>query len=200
MLATPGKLFSAPGWIFELKYDGFRCLVVKTLDVVSLLSRSGREMGACFPEIVEAARAVPHDFVADGELVIVDETGRPQFEALTRRNAMRSPARIRKAAAEQPAAVFAFDLLWLDGEDFRERRLLDRKAALYDLLGQRRRIRHTGHFAASSRELWQLALQLELEGIVAKEAASTYTAGRTTRWQKIKTPAGEAREAARRSR
>ena len=200
MLATPGKLFSAPGWIFELKYDGFRCLISKSLDVVTVTSRNGRALGDCFPEVVEAARAVPHDFVADGELVMLDETGRPQWDALTRRNAMRSPARIRKAAANEPACVFAFDLLWLDGEDLRPRPLLERKAALYDVLGQRGRIRHTGHFAASSGELWQLAVQLELEGIVAKDAASTYTAGRTTRWQKIKTPAGEAREEGRRSR
>ena len=199
MLATPGKLFSAAGWIFELKYDGFRCLTTKWGDAVRLESRSGRDMTEYFPELVEAARAVGHDFVADGELVVLDENGRSQWDRLRQRHALRSSSRIARAAQEQPAAIFAFDLLWLDGEDRRQRPLLERKSRLYDVLGQRGRIRHAGHFAASSAELWQLAVELELEGIVAKDAASSYTAGRSTRWQKIKTDIGSERERQRRA-
>ena len=69
---------------------------------------------------------------------------------------------------------------------------------LYDVLGQRGRVRHAGHFADSSAELWQMAVQLELEGIVAKDASAPYTAGRTTRWQKIKTDVGTEQEKQRR--
>lgn len=78
------------------------------------------------------------------------------------------------------------------------RPLLERKSKLFDTVGQHGRVRHAGHFANSSVELWQLALQLELEGIVAKDASSVYAAGRTTRWQKIKTTIGAQREAERR--
>ncbi|MGZ5165227.1 MAG: ATP-dependent DNA ligase [Burkholderiales bacterium] len=198
MLATPGTLFSAPGWIFELKYDGFRCLASKWGDVIRLESRNGRDMSGCFPELVEAMRAVEHSFVCDGELVVLDEQGRPQWERLKRRHVLRHPARIRQAAAEEPACIFAFDLLWLDGEDYRARALLDRKWALYEVLGQRGRVRHAGHFADSSAELWQMAVELELEGIVAKDAGSIYTAGRATRWLKIKTDVGAERERQRR--
>ncbi|MGZ5260153.1 MAG: ATP-dependent DNA ligase, partial [Burkholderiales bacterium] len=135
MLATPGTLFSAPGWIFELKYDGFRWLVSKCGDVIRLESRNGRDMAASFPELVEAMQAVEHDFVCDGELVVLDEQGRPQWDRLKRRHVLRHPGRIKQAAAEEPACIFAFDLLWLDGEDFRQRPLLDREWSLYQVLG-----------------------------------------------------------------
>jgi bifunctional non-homologous end joining protein LigD len=198
MLATPGKLFSAKGWIYELKHDGFRCLITKRADIVRLESRSGRDMSACFPELVEEIRPIRADFVADAELVVLDEQGRPIWDRLTALHAIRNPARIRQAAAEDPAAVFAFDLLRLNGADFRPRPYAPAAAALYGTLPANRRIRYAGHFADSSKELWQLAPQLELEGIVAKDAQSTYSAGRTTRWQKIKTDAGAERERHRR--
>jgi bifunctional non-homologous end joining protein LigD len=198
MLATPGKLFSAKGWIFELKHDGFRCLVTKLGGGVRLESRSGRDMSACFPELVDEIMPIRADFVADAELVVLDEQGRPVWERLTARQAIKNPARIRQAAAEDPAALFAFDLLWLNGADFRPRPLLERKDALYRTLPANRRIRYAAHFADSSKDLWQLAVELELEGIVAKDAASVYTAGRSARWLKIKTDAGAERERQRR--
>lgn len=198
MLATPGKLFSAPGWIYELKMDGFRCLISKSRKAVRLESRNGNNMAGKFPELIAELEPIPHDFVADAELVVLDEQGCPQWKRLTKRHAQRSPDRVNRAAAEDPAALFLFDLLWLNGADLRARTLLQRKAALHGILPGNRRIRYTNHFADSSKELWALANELELEGIVAKDATSVYTAGRTTRWQKIKTAVGAERELARR--
>ena len=106
-------------------------------------------------------------------MVIQDEQGRSQWERLRARHAIRNPARIRRAAAEDPAVIFAFDLLLLNGADFRPRPLVDRKGALYGLMPGNRRIRYAGHFADSSAELWALANELELEGIVAKDACCT---------------------------
>lgn len=148
MLATPGKLFSAKGWIFELKHDGFRCLVTKCGDLVRLEPRSGRDLSPCFPELVEEIRPIRADF------------------------------------ASIPSSLF-----WTSGA---------RKAALYHTLPANRRIRYAGHFADSCKELWHLAVELELEGIVAKRADSRYMAGRSNFWQKIKTTAGEERESQRR--
>lgn len=119
MLATPGKLSSAPGWIYELKYDGFRCLVSKQRKVVRLESRNGRDMGPCFPELVAEIEPLRHDFVADSELVVLDTEGRPVWERLQSRHRLKNPLRIRQAATTEPAAIFAFDLLWLDGADLR---------------------------------------------------------------------------------
>lgn len=198
MLATPGRLFSAKGWIFELKHDGFRCLVIKCGELVRLESRSGRDLSPYFPELVAEIRPIRSDFVADSELVVQDEQGRSVWERLKARHLIRAANRIQQAAAQDPAAIFAFDLLWLNGADFRDRPLLERKAALYRTLPANRRIRFANHFSDSCRELWQLAVELELEGIVAKRADSRYRAGRSTMWQKVKTDAGEEREGKRR--
>src|SRR5215210_703603 len=98
MLATPGKLFSNVGWIYELKYDGFRCLVSKRRGIVRLESRTGRDMSTCFPELVDEIAPIPHDFAADGELVVLDDRGCPKWDRLTKRHAQRSPAAIKRAA------------------------------------------------------------------------------------------------------
>jgi bifunctional non-homologous end joining protein LigD len=99
MLATTGKLFSRAGWIYELKYDGFRCLVSKRRGIVRLESRSGRDFGPCFPELVDEIMPIPHDFAADSELVVLDDRGCPQWSRVTKRHAQRSPAAIKRAAA-----------------------------------------------------------------------------------------------------
>lgn len=195
MLATAAKApFSAPGWVYELKYDGFRCLVCKRGGVVRLESRNGRDMADAFPELVAEIAPIRGDFVLDCELVILDEQGRPEWDRLHRRHMTRKPERARMAAAEDPAALFAFDLLSLDGADFRPRPLLTRKSALHALVPGNRRIRYAGHFHDDCADLWRMALGLELEGIVAKDAASPYVAGRATTWRKIKTPFGVERE------
>ena len=98
----------------------------------------------------------------------------------------------------RPAAIFAFDLLWYRGKDCRARPLIERKAALAKALKNCRRVIYGDHFKDSSAQLWDLANRLELEGIMARDAASPYTAGRTSRWLKIKTDVGEDRERTRR--
>jgi bifunctional non-homologous end joining protein LigD len=198
MLATPGKLFSAHGWIYELKHDGFRVLVTKCGDVVRLESRNGRDMSGLFPELLDEIGAIGHDFVADGELVILDDQGCPQWDRLQRRHVLRHTHRIQQAAADEPAVIFAFDLLWLDGTDLRARPLLERKQALKSALAANKHIRYTAHFANSCSDVWRLAVRMGLEGIVAKDVTSTYTAGRSTRWLKVKTDAGVEREKQRR--
>jgi DNA ligase-1 len=130
--------------------------------------------------------------------VVLDHRGCPQWDRLTKRHAQRSPAAIKRAAAADPAAIFVFDLLWLNGADLRPRPLLERKAALLGIVPGNRRIRYARHMPDSSRELWVMANELELEGIVAKDAASIYSPGRTTRWLKIKTYVGAERERKRR--
>lgn len=181
--------FSEKGWIFELKYDGFRCLATHAAGVVSLLTRNGTELAERFPELVAAMTALP-DLVLDGELVVLDAQGRPRFERLRRRAAMRVPSSIARAARVDAAAVFAFDLLWLAGRDLRALPLLRRKAALQKALGRAERIRYLTHVGEQGERLYEAAAGLDLEGIVAKRADAPYRAGRSRDWVKIKTPAG----------
>jgi ATP-dependent DNA ligase len=160
-------------------------------------------MGACCADAV--AQAYPNrpirlllGYGADGGLVILDERGCPQWHRLQRRHVIRDALRIRQAAAEDPAAIFCFDLLWLNGADLHKRSLLDRKSALYRTLPANRRVRYAKHINDSCEEVWELAVQIKLEGVVAKDVSSIYTGGRRTRWQKIQTDVGAERETARR--
>ena len=110
---------------------------------------------------------------------MLDAQGRPQWDRLHKRHAQRSPERIQRAAVSDPAAIFAFDLLWLNGADFRPRPLLERKAALHRTLPANRRVRYARHLNDDCLRLWEMAVRLELEGIVAKDAArSTKPAAR----------------------
>jgi ATP-dependent DNA ligase len=151
-------------------------------------------MSAYFPELTDEIMPIPHDFAADSELVVLDDRGCPQWSRLTKRHAQRSPAAIKRAAAADPAAIFVFDLLWLNGADLRPRPLLERKAALVRIVAGNRRIRYARHMPDSSREISAIANALELAGIVAKDAQSIYTAGRSTRGLRIKTEVVAARE------
>jgi bifunctional non-homologous end joining protein LigD len=124
----------------------------------------------CFPELVDEIRPIPHDFVADSEHVVLHNQGRPQWDRLQKRQVIRYTPRIRQAAAEDPAVIFAFDLLWLNGADSRPRSLLERKDALHRTLPANRRIRYARHLSKSSSDLWRMSVQMELEGIMAKDA------------------------------
>lgn len=189
-LLTPRKApFTDPDWVFELKHDGFRVLAIRDGTRTSLISRRGNELIAAFPEIAIDLLKLP-DIVLDGELVILDDQGKPRFDLLRARSAMRRPDSILQAARANPAAMFAFDILMLKGKDLRKLPLLKRKAILQRELKKTDRIIYMEHVAENGERLFDAAEQLGLEGIVAKRADSTYQRGRTPNWVKIKTKAG----------
>jgi bifunctional non-homologous end joining protein LigD len=193
MHATAVTRIPVGDWIYELKYDGFRCLALKDGDRVRLLSRQGRDMAESFPDIVRAILALPDGVAIDGELVVVDQEGVPQFEKLARRALTSKPMQVAHAAKRDPAALFAFDVLWCMETDQRDLPLLERRATLYALVAHSTRIRAVSHVTAGA-ELYAAMVKLELEGIVAKRPGSRYIAGRSANWQKIKTPIGRERE------
>ena len=105
MLATSAKApFTGQGWLFELKLDGFRCLASKRGNRARLESRTGRDMSACFPEIVECLRSLGPDLVIDGELVVLDGHRRPPFERLKARAAKRKP----ETCAREPPPILPY--------------------------------------------------------------------------------------------
>lgn len=198
-LAVPSikpRPFSAPGWIFELKYDGFRTLAVHDAAGARIVSRRGTDMTAAFPEIAACLVDLPH-IVLDGELVLLDANGRPQFEPLRRRLALKRRLMVDDAARREPAALFAFDLLELEGRDLRARPLLERKAALERVLPVSARIVYAQHVGENGERLYADVERLGLEGIVGKRADSPYRRGRTSDWVKVKTAHGRAIDAAR---
>jgi ATP-dependent DNA ligase len=172
------KPFDAPGWIWELKHDGYRALLIKDGEPLALLTRRGNDLIASFPEIAADLKKLP-DIVIDGELVMLDEKGKPEFHRLRGRCAIRDPKRVGTAAARKPAAVFAFDLLQLRGKDLRALPLLKRKAALQKELRRTERIVYCQHVGESGEKLFHAAEQLGLEGVIGKKADSPYLRGRS---------------------
>ena len=179
--------FSAPGWLFELKLDGYRALAVRE-GAPRLLSRNGNDLTACFPEVVQALKALPFDRVLlDGELVAMDAAGRPNFQHLQQRAQLRRPLDIRHAAVEHPVTFYAFDLLAFETYDLRPLALSQRKALLRKVAPATGVIRYLDHFEEDGQTLYQHVQKLKLEGIVAKRADSPYRQGRTPLWLKIRT-------------
>lgn len=177
--------------------DGFRCLAIKSGGLVRLLSRNGRNLNLPFPEIVEELHALPDGVALDGELVVLDARGHPQFEQLSARALMTKPFRIKSARIEQPAALFAFDVLTANGRDQRKQPLYKRKVLLEKVLKGRERVRYLNHIGENGERLFEEVTRLELEGIVGKKIDTPYVAGRCHHWVKVKTSAGKARESLR---
>jgi bifunctional non-homologous end joining protein LigD len=188
MLAETRKdAFSDPDWIFELKYDGFRILAVRRGELVQLRYRSGADATRLYPEIARALAALPLEGVAlDGELVALDEEGKPNFQLLQRRAKRRRPLDIQAGTVELPVTLFAFDLLAFDDFDVRPIPLRKRKELLGSIVPRQGPIRLADHFEGTGLELYRQVVRLGLEGIVAKRGDSPYRGGkRSDDWLKI---------------
>jgi bifunctional non-homologous end joining protein LigD len=181
------KPFTRAGWIFELKLDGYRILGGRAGDEVSLRTRNGHSAAATFPEVAQAVAALPFDhFVLDGEVVAHDEDGLPSFQRLQKRAQLRRGPDIEAGALRMPVTFYAFDLLALEGFDLRRLPLVTRKAILRRMLPQAGLIRYVDHFEERGEDVYQHVLGLELEGIVAKKADSSYRGGRSRNWLKVR--------------
>ena len=181
--------FTDPTWLFELKLDGYRLLASAG---PRLFSRNGNDLSDCFPEVSRAVASLPvNSVVLDGEVVALDEAGRPSFQRLQQRGKLTRSLDIRQAAIENPVTYYAFDLLAAEGFDLRPLPLLARKRLLRKLLPPAGAIRFLDHFKGDGELLYQQVQKLGLEGIVAKQADSTYRSGRSPCWLKIRTRQSE---------
>ncbi|MGE3497724.1 MAG: DNA ligase D [Candidatus Binatia bacterium] len=183
--------FNRRGWLFELKYDGIRVLILRRGGAaVRLRARSGRDVTAQFPDVAAAAARLPAaDFAIDGELIALDERGTGSFERLQSRLGLTNAWDIERAVAAVPLQVFAFDLLAVAGYDLRALPLLTRKALLRHLVPQRGVIRYADHVETDGEAFFAAAAAHGVEGIVAKRADAPYSSGQRSRdWLKIKRP------------
>jgi bifunctional non-homologous end joining protein LigD len=188
MLAeAQARPFNEVGWLFELKLDGYRVLAARE-NKARLLSRNGNDLSACFPEIIQAMQALPFDRVLiDGEMVALDEKGRPNFQRLQQRGQLRRPLDIRRAVLDCPVTFYAFDLLAFEDYDLRPLPLSTRKRLLQRIVPAAGLIRYLDHFEGDGILLYEQVQKLGLEGIVAKRADSPYKPGRSPAWIKIRT-------------
>ncbi|MCH7891458.1 MAG: non-homologous end-joining DNA ligase, partial [Gemmatimonadetes bacterium] len=188
MLATAREEpFTKEGWVFEIKYDGYRLIADGAEGEPVLWSRNGNDITATFPDIARAVRGLPYDgIVLDGEVVVHDEAGLPSFSRLQRRGRLQRRSAIARAALDLPAAFYAFDLLAFGGLDLRDLPLLARKAVLREVLPTVGPVRYSDHIATQGQAMYEQVTAMRLEGIVAKKADSPYRSGRSTSWYKIR--------------
>lgn len=166
------------GWTFEIKFDGFRCLALKVGDKVALYSRNEKSFTARFAHIAQALAKLPGDYTIDGELVYVDETGKPNFQMLQ-----------NTRDADAAVIFYAFDLLLADGEELLDRPLKIRRKRLKALLtGAPPAVRLSPLLHASVKNVFQAVQQIGLEGVIGKHEDSLYEPGeRSGRWVKRRT-------------
>lgn len=168
----------ADGWLHEIKFDGYRVQVRVQAGQVTIFTRNGHDWTAKFPELAREAAVLP-DCILDGELCALDDRGRADFSLL--RSSI-SPGKTERLV------LFAFDLLWRDGEDMRPYALASRKAVLEQILRQAlgSRIRSVSHFDSGGKALAVAACRMGLEGVVSKRRDAPYRAGRSEVWLKAK--------------
>lgn len=185
MLATlVDEAFDDPGWLFGIKWDGYRAICTVLEDgSIELLSRNGLDLLQRFPELRELSTAwntLP--IVVDGEIVSLDAHGRSSFQRL-----QESMTGRRSAARQRSALTFAaFDLIYADGKDLRKMPLEERKARLERAISGGGRVLYSKHLIGNGCALFEQAQSQQLEGIIGKRRDSLYVERRTRDWVKIK--------------
>jgi bifunctional non-homologous end joining protein LigD len=171
---------SGPGWVHEIKHDGYRIIARRDGAGVRLLTRNGHDFSERYPGVAAAVERLHcRSCVIDGEVTIVDEDGRAVFD------------RLQDGPRIKPDAVlFAFDMIELDGADMRRMPLLTRKSRLLTLIeGAPAGIVYNEHLEGDGTVIFEHACRLGCEGIVSKRASSPYRSGRSRDWVKVKSPA-----------
>src|SRR5262249_22150204 len=173
------ELPKEPGWQFEPKWDGFRCLAFRAADEVEIKAKSGKSLSRFFPEVLDNIGALsPQQFVLDGELVIPVE-GQLSFDALQMR-LHPADSRIRRLAHEIPATFVAFDcLLCKPGLPILGRSFQERRASLETVFARRHKGLSLTPFTRDLRKAkaWLVRRQLALDGVIAKRLDLPYKPG-----------------------
>lgn len=177
MAQSAAKPFDSPDWIFEIKWDGYRAVADLRDGGVQLYSRNGLDFSQKFKKVANALKIQGHDMVLDGEIVMYDDQGKPNFQWLQKVGEMSNPVLVYQV----------FDLLYLNGHSTENLSVLQRKELLKDALTENDVIKYCDHVAEKGEDFYRLAEANGLEGIIAKKADSTYHEGsRSAEWLKIK--------------
>ncbi len=189
MLADPGhEPFDDEAWTFEPKFDGVRTLAYVTTESTHLVSRTGRDQTATYPELANLATFVNSiNAVLDGEIVALTKEGRPSFERLQQRLNLSSATEIARMRERIPVHLYVFDVLWLDGQDLTGLRLTERREHLREVVTATGPVSLTYSSDAAGIAFFEAVQRLGLEGMIAKRLDSTYQQGvRTKDWRKVK--------------
>ncbi|TPN09896.1 DNA ligase D [Mesorhizobium sp. B2-3-3] len=179
---SPTLVEKAPdggNWLHEIKYDGYRTELVIEGGAARAFTRRGYDWSHRYKRIVQTAANLPvKSAIIDGEAVVLGATGLPDYQALERELGNPNSPKLM---------FFAFDLLHLDGRDLRQQPLIERKAALRDLLDETApTLTYAEHLELGGEDVFDHACRLGLEGIVSKRADSPYRSGVQASWLKVK--------------
>jgi bifunctional non-homologous end joining protein LigD len=179
MLATPNDApFTDSDWIFEIKWDGYRAITEKKGKTIRFYSRNGLSFTELYPEVAEEFKKIKKDCVLDGEIVVLNEEGKPSFQKLQQFDENRT----------LPILYYVFDCLYYDGKDITGLPLLERKKFAQKAIPKSNVILYSDHVKEEGEKFFSEIIKIDgLEGMMAKRADSTYDEGRRTRsWLKIK--------------
>jgi DNA ligase D-like protein (predicted ligase) len=184
MLLLRGETLPDDGsrWLYEVKFDGFRAVAFKTGGKIHLRSRNDKDFGAKYPAIVKALAAMPNETVIDGEIVALDESGRPSFNVLQ-----------NYGSSGAPLLYYVFDVMVLAGKDVMAEPLTRRRVLLQKVLAKLAEpIRESPALEASLSDLLRSVKAHGLEGLIAKMRDSAYEPGlRSGSWKKMRVNLGQ---------
>lgn len=178
MLATMvDKPFDKEDWQYEIKWDGYRTVAFCNKDKVELKSRNDKSYNEKFYPVLKAVQQWNIDALVDGEVVVLDEGGNPNFGKLQN----------WRSEADGELYFYVFDLLWMNGKDLMQLPLSERRILLKEIIPENNIIRLSENYEVSGIEFFETAKKMGLEGIMAKKSDSTYSPGnRSKEWLKIK--------------
>ncbi len=179
MLATlVDKPFDTPGWMYEVKWDGYRAIGFIKNGEVELSSRNSKSFNDKFYPIYQELQKWKEDVVIDGEIVSINEKGAADFSSLQG----------WRSEADGELVYYVFDILWYNGKNIMPLPLKERREILRSILPESGIIKLSENFETDGIEFFKLAEEMSLEGIMAKKADSIYSPGaRSKEWLKIKT-------------
>jgi bifunctional non-homologous end joining protein LigD len=181
------KPFDDPDWLFEIKWDGYRAIAFIENGKVRLVSRNQNELTARYPELKDMPEFIQaKTAILDGEVVALDVDGRASFSLMQQRTGFRPGGKRAAERADVPVLYYAFDVLYLDGYDWRRVPLVERKKQLASILAPGDSLRYSDHYEAQGKALFEIARDKKLEGILAKKRNSHYEERRSREWLKIK--------------
>jgi len=182
LLLRTSKLPEGDQWTYEIKWDGYRAIAFKTGGKVHLRSRNDNDFALRYPGVTQALSGLPDDTVLDGEIIALDETGRPSFNVLQ-----------NYGTAQAPVFYYVFDVLLHKGKDLRGETLAARRAVLTKLIGKLKEpVRESSVLDASLADIVASVKSQGLEGVVAKRLDSHYEPGqRSGAWQKMRINQGQ---------
>ncbi len=185
--------FNSAQFIFEPKFDGERIIAFlnkkRKKIFVKLQTRNFKIVTFRYPEIEKELKKVKvKDLILDGEIVAFNKKGKPSFKLLQKRIGLFSKSEIQQVSKEIPVFYFVFDILWLDGKDLKEKKLIERKEILKKILNSSSLFLRITPFVEEKGILFfNKVKKAGFEGIVAKRKESSYLEGKRTKdWQKIK--------------